>query len=226
MSRVRWAVVTALALLAGLLVAASAAAGTAETLLSQGKPASSSSKEGTSYAAAYAFDGDLGGTRWASAEGHDPEWLRVDLGTAQQITRVKLTWEVAYAESYQIQTSSDGSTWTDVYATTSGDGDTDDLTVSATARYVRMYGTARGTEYGYSLWEMQVYGAGGTPTDPPGDTFTVAAAGDIAEQCTASSSSCVHPKTAALVEAMNPEFVITMGDNQYDDARLSDFRNY
>ncbi|NUO98730.1 MAG: alkaline phosphatase [Nonomuraea sp.] len=226
MSRVRWAIVAVLGLVAGLLVAATASAGTAETLLSQGKPASSSSKEGTSYAAANAFDGDLGATRWASAEGHDPEWLRVDLGAVQQISRVKLTWEVAYAESYKIQTSSDGSAWTDVHSTNTGDGGTDDLTLTATGRYVRMYGTARGTEYGYSLWEMQVYGAGGTPTDPPGDTFTVAAAGDIAEQCTAGSSSCVHPKTAALVEAMNPEFVITMGDNQYDDARLSDFRNY
>ncbi|MFE0025318.1 discoidin domain-containing protein [Amycolatopsis sp. NPDC059021] len=56
--------------------------------------------------------------------------------------------------------------------------------------------------------------------------FVLAAAGDIAEQCTASSSSCVHPKTAKLVEQMNPAAVITMGDNQYDDAHLSDFQNY
>ncbi|NUR71235.1 MAG: alkaline phosphatase [Hamadaea sp.] len=65
-----------------------------------------------------------------------------------------------------------------------------------------------------------------SPTGNPGTQFTVAAAGDIAEQCTASSSSCQHPKTAALVTAMNPAFVLTMGDNQYDDARLSDFQNY
>ncbi|MEU5861983.1 MULTISPECIES: discoidin domain-containing protein [unclassified Nonomuraea] len=230
MSRVRLAVMAVIGLVAGLLVAATASAGTAETLLSQGRPATSSSKEASSYAAAKAFDGDLAATRWASAEGHDPEWLRVDLGASQQISRVKLTWEDAYGKSYKIQTSADGSAWTDVYSTTTGDGGVDDLALTATGRYVRMYGTARGTSYGYSLWEMQVYG-GGTqptdpPTDPPGDTFVVAAAGDIAEQCTASSSSCVHPKTAALVESMNPEFVITMGDNQYDDALLSDFRNY
>jgi len=57
-------------------------------------------------------------------------------------------------------------------------------------------------------------------------TFVLAAAGDIAEQCTASSSSCVHPKTAALVDKMAPAAVITMGDNQYDDAHYSDFKNY
>ncbi|MEC4015456.1 metallophosphoesterase family protein [Streptomyces sp. H27-D2] len=55
--------------------------------------------------------------------------------------------------------------------------------------------------------------------------FTVVAAGDIAEQCTA-SSSCAHPKTAALVKKINPAFVLTMGDNQYDDARLTDFKKY
>ncbi|NRQ40237.1 alkaline phosphatase [Nonomuraea sp. NN258] len=226
MPRVRSAVVAALGLVASLFVAAGAQAGTAETLLSQGKPASSSSIEGSSYVAARAFDGNTTSTRWASAEGHDPEWLRVDLGATQQISRVKLTWEVAYGKAYQIQVSLDGAAWTTVHSTTSGDGGVDDLALTATGRYVRMYGTQRGTPYGYSLWEMQVYGAGTGPTDPPGDTFVVAAAGDIAEQCTASSGSCVHPKTAALVEAMNPEFVITMGDNQYDDARLSDFRNY
>ena len=32
------------------------------------------------------------------------------------------------------------------------------LPVSGSGRYVRMYGTARGTPYGYSLWELQVYG--------------------------------------------------------------------
>jgi len=32
---------------------------------------------------------------------------------------------------------------------------------------VRMFGTARATPYGYSLWEFQVYGTGGAPTAPP-----------------------------------------------------------
>jgi hypothetical protein len=29
--------------------------------------------------------------------------------------------------------------------------------VSGSGRYIRMYGTARGTRYGYSLYEFQVY---------------------------------------------------------------------
>ncbi|MFD8525942.1 discoidin domain-containing protein [Streptosporangium canum] len=223
------------ALLAGVLVATGRAEA-AETLLSQGKPAASSSKEGTSYSSGKAVDGNLTSTRWASLEGSDPQWIRVDLGAVSPISRVKLFWEAAYGEAYKIQVSADAATWTTVYSTSSGDGGEDDLTgLSGSGRYVRMYGTARGTEYGYSLYEFQVFGGGTgtpsptptvTPTVPPGDSFVVAAAGDIAAQCTASSSSCAHPKTAAQVQAMNPEFVITMGDNQYDDARLSDFQNY
>ncbi|MGG2460016.1 metallophosphoesterase family protein [Streptomyces sp. RGM 3693] len=60
----------------------------------------------------------------------------------------------------------------------------------------------------------------------PAAGFTAVAAGDIAEQCTAKDSGCEHAKTAALVKKINPAFVLTMGDNQYDDARLKDFRNY
>jgi hypothetical protein len=35
---------------------------------------------------------------------------------------------------------------------------TQTLSVSGTGRYLRMYGTVRGTGYGYSLWEFQVFG--------------------------------------------------------------------
>jgi hypothetical protein len=128
-------------------------------LLSQGKPASASSTESSSFPASAAFDGSLTGARWASKEGADPQWLRVDLGATATVNRVKLTWEAAYGKAYTIQTSPDGSAWTTIYTTTTGNGATDDLTgLNGTGRYVRMNGTARGTAYGYSLFEMQVYG--------------------------------------------------------------------
>ena len=130
------------------------------SLLSQGKTATASSVESSTYAASKAFDGDLTGTRWGSKEGADPQWLQVDLGAVHSVTEVKLTWEAAYGKSYTIQTSTDGSTWSTVYTTTTGNGTTDDLTgLAGSGRYVRMNGTARGTSYGYSLYEMQVYGS-------------------------------------------------------------------
>ncbi|MBX6769102.1 MAG: discoidin domain-containing protein, partial [Actinomadura rubrobrunea] len=125
-------------------------------LLSQGRPATASSVEDGAYPASAAVDGDTG-TRWSSAAG-DPQWLQVDLGGTAEISRVVLRWEAAYGKAFKIQVSADGSAWADVYSTTSGTGGTQTLDVSGTGRYVRMYGTARGTGYGYSLWEFQVYG--------------------------------------------------------------------
>ncbi|MEV6976992.1 discoidin domain-containing protein [Kitasatospora sp. NPDC093806] len=239
-----------LALLGGLLLGWSGPAGAAaDPLISQGKAATASSTEGSSYAAGKAFDGSTS-TRWASEEGKDPQWLRVDLGGNATISRVKLSWEAAYAKAYRLEVSADGVVWTTAAEEKAGNGGTDDWpALTAKGRYVRMYGTARGTSYGYSLFEMQVFGVpdgtptptptgptptGPTPTGPtptptattPGGAFTVVAAGDIAAQCTASDSGCAHPKTAALAQQINPKFYLTMGDNQYDDARLSDFKNY
>lgn len=139
-----------------LSVTTAAAPGT-ETLLSQGRPATASSTEGTGYEPGRAVDGQTG-TRWASAEGIDPQWLAVDLGTTAALSRVRLDWEVAYASAYKIQSSADGTSWTDLATVASGDGGTDELTVSGNARYVRMYGTQRGTPYGYSLYELKIYG--------------------------------------------------------------------
>ena len=156
--------------LAGSVAAALAANAATETLLSQGRPAASSSVEDNSLGPAKAVDGNPA-TRWASAEGSDPQWLKVDLGDTRKITHVVLTWEVAYGRSYQVQTSPNGSSWTTIFSTTTGNGATDDLTgLSGEGRYIRVYGTARGTPYGYSLWELQVYGSGSptpTPTTPP-----------------------------------------------------------
>ncbi|MFJ8431415.1 discoidin domain-containing protein [Kitasatospora sp. NPDC094019] len=226
-----------LVLVGGLLLGWSERAGAAaDPLLSRGKAATASSTESSSYAAGKAFDGNTG-TRWASVEGKDPQWLRVDLGASATVSRIKLSWEAAYAKAYRLEVSADGTTWTSVADEKAGNGGTDDWTgLSGKGRYVRLYGTARGTAYGYSLFEMEVYGTtGGTPsptlpsptgTTAPGGAFTVVAAGDIAAQCTASDSACAHPKTAALAQRIDPKFYLTMGDNQYDDARLADFRDY
>jgi beta-glucosidase len=146
------------------------AAGTARaatTLLSQGKPATASSAENAGTPASAAVDGNTG-TRWSSAFS-DPQWLQVDLGSTATISQVVLQWETAYATAFQIQVSANASTWSTIYSTTTGTGGTQTLNVSGSGRYVRMYGTARATGYGYSLWELQVYGTlaggGGCGTD-------------------------------------------------------------
>ncbi len=151
---------TALVVAGAALVAVDGPATSAPTLLSQGRPATASSTENAGTPAAAAVDGNTG-TRWSSAFS-DPQWVQVDLGSSQNISQVVLQWEAAYATAFQLQTSPDGNTWTSIYSTTTGTGGTQSLNVSGTGRYVRMYGTARATQYGYSLWEFQVYGGTGT----------------------------------------------------------------
>jgi hypothetical protein len=151
-------ILTGLVLPAQVLTAAAATCGTAN--IAQGKTATASSTESASFPASNAVDGNTG-TRWSSAFS-DPQWLEVDLGSSQSICQVTLQWETAYGKAFQIQTSTDNSAWTTIYSTTTGTGGIQTLPVTGTGRYIRMYGTARGTQYGYSLWELQVYATGGT----------------------------------------------------------------
>jgi len=158
----------AAALIMGCCVAApaqqasAAACGTANAALN--KPATASSAENAGTPASAAVDGDAG-TRWSSAFS-DPQWIQVDLGSAMSVCQVVLSWEAAYANAFQVQTSTDGNAWSTVYSTTTGAGGTQTLDVTGTGRYVRVNGTARATGYGYSLWELAVRttttGGGGT----------------------------------------------------------------
>ena len=117
--------------------------------------------------AIYAVDGNLS-TRWASVWTNIPQWIYVDLGATYNITEVELYWEAAYATSFQIQVSSNAVNWTPIYSTTTGPGGVQDLTgLSGTGRYVRMYAIVRATQYGYSLWEFQVYGTSVPTNQPP-----------------------------------------------------------
>ncbi|MFE2015987.1 cellulase family glycosylhydrolase [Streptomyces sp. NPDC059491] len=127
------------------------------TLLSQGRYAWASSTEAGNNPDR-AVDGNAS-TRWGSTF-QDNQWINVDLGASRSISRVVLDWEAAYARGYRVQVSNDPnfSTWTDLFATTTGDGGTDTLTVNGTGRYVRVLGQSRATPYGISLYEFRVYG--------------------------------------------------------------------
>ncbi|BEL02940.1 discoidin domain-containing protein [Actinoplanes sichuanensis] len=142
-------------------------------LLSYGKPALASTWQNdvncNPCSPDKAFDNDPA-SRWATSSTNgwvDPGWISVDLGATAQISQVVLQWDPAYARSYQLQVSPDNVNWTNFYSTTTGDGLKDVINATGTGRYVRMYGTARSSAYGYSLWEFSVYGTGGNPTAPP-----------------------------------------------------------
>jgi chitosanase len=154
---------------AAMTITTSAGAATS-TLLSLGKPVTASSQEAAAFTPNKAVDGNTT-TRWASIEGVDPQWLKVDLGQTSQIDRVQLRWEAAFASSYTIAVSNDGVAWTTIYSTTTGDGAIDNLVgLQGSGRYVRVNGTKRGTAWGYSLFEFEVYGSNATTSGAALDT--------------------------------------------------------
>lgn len=118
----------------------------------------SSLENGQQFPGAAAVDGSYG-TRWASAR-TDSEWLRVDLGATYGVNRVKLTWENALGKNYDLEISADTVHWTPLKAVSGNTALVNDWTgLSGTGRYVRLSGKLRGTGYGYSLYELEVYGA-------------------------------------------------------------------
>lgn len=122
--------------------------------LALNRPTVASTTEGEVWGASNATDASAT-TRWASLAA-DPQWLMVDLGASYSFNEVVLHWEAAYGKSYAIQTSTNGMSWATIYQTTTGVGGTETLAVNGTGRYVRMYGTERGTGYGFSLYDFQV----------------------------------------------------------------------
>jgi hypothetical protein len=137
------------------------------------KPATASSVESVSTPASAVNDGNKS-TRWSSAFS-DPQWIRIDLQSAYNITGARIFWEAAAAKNFEIQVSNNATTWTRVFSTTSGDGGTDNFSFTATARYIRMLSTARTTQYGNSIYEFEVFGTlqTGIKDQPAEETFSV-----------------------------------------------------
>ena len=105
--------------------AGAAVCGTANAAL--GRPATASSTENASFPAGNAVDGNQG-TRWSSAFS-DPQWVQVDLGASTTVCGVTLSWETAFARSFQIQVApAANGPFTTVFSTTTGTGSTQNLT--------------------------------------------------------------------------------------------------
>ncbi|MGI4870907.1 MAG: glycosyl hydrolase [Janthinobacterium lividum] len=115
--------------------------------------------------AAFAVDGDPT-TRWGSLY-TDPQELVVDLGANYALNRVVILWELALGKDYLVQGSTNNTTWTTLKSVT---GNTEQFNehpgLSGTARYLKIRGTARGTQYGFSIRELLVYGSAALATAP------------------------------------------------------------
>jgi hypothetical protein len=116
------------------------------------------SEENAGLTDAQACDGNMG-TRWSSAH-LDNEWIWFDLAQVAHVGRVQIFWEAAYATSYRLEVADNSNgPWTEISNQTGANGGTDDITnLDDTGRYVRMLGLTRATMYGFSIFELEVYG--------------------------------------------------------------------
>ncbi|MFA5334550.1 MAG: discoidin domain-containing protein [Candidatus Omnitrophota bacterium] len=99
-------------------------------------------------------------TRWSSAF-TDPQWVYVDRGKARRVDSITLYWETAFAKKYSIDISDDSVNWKKVYSNGSSNGGQENITLEKpqNTRYIRVYCEERGRkEWGYSLWEIEIFG--------------------------------------------------------------------
>ncbi|WP_405061526.1 discoidin domain-containing protein [Kribbella sp. NBC_01505] len=118
---------------------------------------------------ALAVDGNPA-TSWQPGTGS--QWLQVDLGRQVQLDGVNLRWTTPGA-GFKLQTSYDGSRWTEVSAEPASDGGTDFIGLNGKGRYLRL-ATTTGTP---SLAELEVAGAPLAKTNLAGGrTYTLSSA--------------------------------------------------
>lgn len=96
-------------------------------------------------------------TRWSS-NFSEPHFLTLDLQNYYQINKIKIHWEYAHAQSYKILFSNDSVTWDTAVVKTNSNGGLDEFSVNNQARYIKLLCLERATEYGFSLYEFEVFG--------------------------------------------------------------------
>lgn len=115
------------------------------------------------YAPGKAGDLDLGTYWWSNTRGAATaiDYIIVDLDSSTTVSRFQIDfYGELWAKEYRIYTSTTGSTWTQVYATTNGTSGTNTATITArTARWVKVEcrRTGTGRSEGYGIAELRVY---------------------------------------------------------------------
>jgi hypothetical protein len=153
--------------------------------VASGKKVTASSTENSNTPARFAVDASAT-SRWSSAAS-DGAWIEVDLGASASIERIDLEWEAAFGRKYLLQTrDAESDDWKTVVTENAGDGANDSHVVDTRARFVRMKGVERATQYGYSLFDFSVWSTDGTVV-----------AKNLAEGASATSTSDEAPGTKA-----------------------------
>jgi hypothetical protein len=144
-----------------------------------------------------------------------PQWLKLDLGSQVSVNQITTHFYDGDSRTYTyyIDASTDGSTWTTVVATKTGNNIVTDTFTQVTARYVRITITGNTANNAAHIEEIKIFQSPNTqlpastptttpspsPTLPPSQTSTP---NDIAllsvVSATASSSSSAYPPSKAI----------------------------
>ena len=170
----------ALGLAPAAVQAFTSAAAAAETQLSEtGWTASSNTSSGAADAPAHAIDGNLS-TRFSSdADQASGMYFQVNMGSAQTFNQIEMNSGGSagdYARGYNVEISSNGTTFTSV-ATGTGTSSPETVTFSPqTAQYIRVVLTAGVTTNWWSIAEFTAYTRAADPDRRPaaasGRTYT------------------------------------------------------
>lgn len=190
--------------------------------------AAASSDNGNAAKAELAIDGQVN-TRWESKHKSDPQTLTVNLGEIRNIKRINILWENAGAKDYNIEVLTDGTTWVNLVELEGINGmnyrnDTILLKNLVRAQYIKITGTARTTDYGYSIWELAVYGTDNNKVDEtkPVETTTrpIITKPDIPTEPPRETTSKEESTTKTLVETTvgsNNGVEVSTGENVSTD---------
>jgi hypothetical protein len=151
-------------------------------------------------------------SRWMSAPA-DGGYVQFDLGASYTLSKLSILWAGDTVKDYQVQVSTNASTWTQV-ATGVTNNTTPQLITStsfspaATGRYLRLHLLDRwNTSYGNSIWEMGAYGSpaasipvatvkptpGATPTPTTTTTGTTGGSGSVSVPLSPPSTTTIQP---------------------------------
>ncbi|MBR3087050.1 MAG: discoidin domain-containing protein [Kiritimatiellae bacterium] len=147
------------------LLSAMSGAVAAECAIEVGRPGSvnlarlakvsASGEENGSLAPRFAVDGDPR-TRWGSRH-RDGEWISLDFGRERTISRCAIDWENARAAEYRLEARAENGEWRTVAKCEStAAGRAEHTFAPIRARHFRITGVRRGTDYGISIFEIDV----------------------------------------------------------------------
>ena len=129
-------------------------------------------------------------SRWGTnndGKGTTERWLQLNLGEERTITGLKVFWEKTNIQTYYIETSTNGTDWTQQVFVESADGTLEpehQLAEAVTAQYVRLrvtkYGEAVSKWYNVGVREFEVYGH--MPEDAGSDVVELPEGTNIARQ--------------------------------------------